>query len=80
MATKLSVIDILEAKYIESIETTGKDPGNFYMNEDMLHILYKEIKSWWNLSWEDAKEHGLQYRGIIIKITESTFLGEIIAV
>ena len=43
MATKLSVIDILEAKYIEFIETTGKDPGNFYMNLDMLFILYNEV-------------------------------------
>jgi len=83
MATKLSVIDILEAKYIEFIETVGKDPGNFYMNIDMLFILYNEVMmetTGFKLSWEEAKEYGLQYRGIIIKISDSLYIGEVIAI
>ena len=82
MATKLSVVDILEARYIEFIETVGKDPGNFYMNLDMLFILYNEVmaeSSEIKLNWEDAKRDGLYYRGINVSITESTFLGEVIA-
>tara|TARA_R110000796_G_scaffold109708_1_gene221094 strand:- start:808 stop:1059 length:252 start_codon:yes stop_codon:yes gene_type:complete len=82
MATKLSVVDILEARYIEFIETVGKDPENFYMNLDMLFILYNEVmveNTEMKLSWEDAKRDGLYYRGINVSITESTFLGEVIA-
>ena len=82
MATKLSVVDILEARYIEFIETVGKDPENFYMNLDMLFILYNEVmveNTEMKLSWEDAKRDGLYYRGINVSITESAFLGEVIA-
>ena len=82
MATKLSVIDILETKYIEFIETVGKDPENFYMNVDMLFILYNEVMmetTGIKLNWEEAKRDGLYYRGINVSITESTFLGEVIA-
>jgi hypothetical protein len=52
------------------------------MNLDMLFILYNEVmveNTEMKLSWEDAKRDGLYYRGINVSITESTFLGEVIA-
>ena len=48
----------------------------------MLFILYKEVigeTTGIKLNWEDAKRDGLYYRGINVSITESTFLGEVIA-
>ena len=83
MAEKFSVLDILEAKYIQSFEVRGIEPENFYMNEEMLHILYKEIMEsiiGLELSWEDAKKHGLQYRGKYVLISQSLHLCEVLAI
>ena len=83
MAEKFSGLDILEAKYIQSFEVRGIEPQNFYMNEDMLHMLYKEIMGQLvglELSWEEVKEHGLQYRGKYVLISDSLYMGEVIAI
>lgn len=76
-------LDILESKYREFVEDVGRDPGNFYMNLDTFFILYKEVMSevtGMKLSWEDVKRDGMKYRGISVSITESLYLGEVIAI
>lgn len=81
MAIKISVVDILEAKYIQCIEIYGKEPVKIYMNEDMLFLLYKEVISQIagiRLVWEEVKKDGMKYRGINISITESLSLYEVI--
>ena len=74
METKLSVTDILEGKYRDFISINYRDVKNFYMNEDTLFVLHKEVTGQtvgMEMNWEDIKRHGAEYRGVKILIAES---------
>jgi len=81
MAEKFSVLDQLEVQYWNCVETRGEDPNCFYMNENMSFVLYNEVmmESAQKLEWDEVKKVGLHYRGIQVKITDSLYMGEIIA-
>lgn len=82
MKNKLSVLRIMEGKYIQFMEAQGVGPEKFYMNQDTLFILYNEVmmeKTGIELDFEGAKRGELYYREVNVSVVESLFLGEIIA-
>lgn len=82
MAEKFSVFEALEGHYWNYIETRGKEPDCFYMNEDMSFMLYNEVmmESIQKLEWDEIKRaENLTYRGIRIQLTDSLYMSEIIA-
>ena len=82
MAEKFSVLNQLEGQYWHCMETRGREPDFFYMNENMSFMLYSEVmmESAEKLEWDKIKNTGLHYRGIIVKITDSLYMGEVIAI